>query len=219
MEIAHARRGSFRRRATSPMPPAIASLHRCATGFRSSQISAQRRKTPERRQCAACRRIRTRASEPATRSRTLVDVRSAGAVRPARYRSIDPANPRPPQQCRPPLARRSFEQFHHRATFPTSPDASLPAGSVDRCSAISCAPDVAGSAPRPGNDPIHASRCALNQNAVALRFCSCRNLKPAMAPSTPALTRRLPQGAWSRSVLHSTQTPPRPQIKLLKSKD
>src|SRR6266550_5461710 len=54
---------------------------------------------------------------------------------------------------------------------------------------------------RPNNDPRHANRCT-NQNADALRSCSCRTLKLLMVWSPPTSTQQSPRRARGRSVLN-----------------
>src|SRR6266550_5630471 len=53
---------------------------------------------------------------------------------------------------------------------------------------------------RPNNDPRHANRCT-NQNADALRSCSCRTLKLLMVRLPPTSTLQSPRRARGRSVL------------------
>src|SRR6266550_5133014 len=50
------------------------------------------------------------------------------------------------------------------------------------------------SASRPSNAPGHANRCT-NQNADALRSCSCRTLKLLMVWSPPTSTQQSPRRA------------------------
>src|SRR6266446_1991870 len=91
-------------------------------------------------------------------------------------------------------------QTRHQAASPTSRHASS--------DHFSCAePDGSGgsdgadvSTCRPSNAPGRANRYAPNQNAGALRSCSCRTLTPPMVSPPSTQTQQLLRRAWGRPV-------------------
>src|SRR5450631_460084 len=110
------------------------------------------------------------------------------------------------QRQAPAQALSALAQLLRRAASPTARHAT----SDDRfCFAEPDGSDGAGvSSSRPSNAPRRANKYAPNQNADALRSCSCRTLKLPMVWPPSTHTQQLPRRASGRPVLNLDKIPP-----------
>src|SRR6266436_3776916 len=103
-------------------------------------------------------------------------------------------------------------QTRHQAASPTSRHASSDHFSFAEPDGSDGSDGADVSTLRPSNAPGRANRCAPNQNADALRSCSCRTLTLPMVSPPSTQTQQLLRRAWGAPSPIISSPLPRPNI-------